>query len=92
MLYIRQHWPDPSSWTPETKSLVAFVFGISVHYVTDELWEGLAGALGAKRGFTEMLDAFNSGNSGQGASAESFGFRRPSQPVVSGFNCALACR
>ena len=81
VLYVRQHWPDPSSWTAETKSLVAFIFGISVHYVTDELWEGLAGALGSKRGFTEMLDAFNSGNSGQGTSGVPSGRRR--QPGVS---------
>ena len=54
--HIRSHWPDANSWTPKAKELVAFSFGVAVHYVTDELWEGLAGSLDNRRGFTEMID------------------------------------
>ena len=29
-----------SAWSEDTKKLVAFVFGLTVHYTCDELWEG----------------------------------------------------
>ena len=72
--YLQQtvtNFSEPSSWSVNTSKLVAFVFGLAVHYVTDELWEGLAGGLGSARGFTEMVDAFALGNSGSGNVAES---------------------
>ena len=28
-------------WDDDTKKLVAFLFGVSIHYVSDELFEGL---------------------------------------------------
>ena len=31
--YIRERWPDPASWDVEAKQFVAFIFGVSVHYV-----------------------------------------------------------
>jgi len=66
-----RNFSNPSSWSDDTKKLVAFIFGVSVHYVTDELWEGLSGGLGSARGFTEMVDAFTAGNNGHGNTAES---------------------
>ena len=42
--YIRSlpdfHGGDVSRWSDDTKKLVSFVFGLAVHFVTDELWEG----------------------------------------------------
>lgn len=40
--YVRERWPDPALWDDDAKELIAFIFGVSVHYVADELWEGLA--------------------------------------------------
>lgn len=68
--YIRDHWPDPTKWDAEAQQVVAFTFGVAVHYVTDELWEGLTGQLSSRRGFTEQIDAFQLGNRGRGNLAE----------------------
>ena len=68
--YLKARQADPTKWTGEERELAAFIFGLAVHYVTDELWEGLTGQLGSMRGFTEMIDAFQLGNSGHGNVAE----------------------
>jgi hypothetical protein len=68
--YLRDLQPDPTRWNADQRQLAAFIFGLSVHYVCDELWEGLTGQLGSRRGFTEMIDAFQLGNNGQGNVAE----------------------
>lgn len=68
--YVQSNWPDPTQWDAEVQGLVAFIFGVAVHYVTDELWEGLADPLGARRGFTEQVDTFQLGNAGHGNVAE----------------------
>ena len=70
VLYLRSLQRDPVAWTAKQRTLAAFIFGLAVHYVTDELWEGLTGQLGARRGFTEMIDAFQLGNDGYGNVAE----------------------
>jgi hypothetical protein len=70
VLYLRQLQPDPLKWDRDQRALAAFIFGLVVHYVTDELWEGLTEQLGSKRGFTELVDAFNLGNDGHGNVAE----------------------
>ena len=41
-------------WSSDTQRLVAFVFGLSVHYVTDEQWEGLTDQLSPGWGFVEV--------------------------------------
>jgi hypothetical protein len=64
------NFSSPATWTDDTRRLVAFTFGLAVHYVTDELWEGLAADLGTRRGFTELVDAFDRGNKGEGNVAE----------------------
>ena len=53
--------PDPLQWDADQRQLAAFTFGLAAHYVADELWEGLTAQLGSKRGFTEMVDAFQLG-------------------------------
>ena len=68
--YLVRLQPDPRTWTADERQLAAFIFGVAVHYVADELWEGLTGQLGAMRGFTEMVDAFQLGNTGHGNVAE----------------------
>ena len=49
--------------------LVAFTFGLSVHYVTDELWEGISSGTDtspvAHRGFVELANALNRGKAGK---------------------------
>ena len=30
----------PYTWSADTQKLVAFIYGLTVHYVTDEIWEG----------------------------------------------------
>ena len=34
----------------ETQKIVAFTFGVAVHYITDETWEGLTDQLGRGQG------------------------------------------
>jgi len=53
-------------WSADTQRLVAFVFGLTVHYVTDEMWEGLTGQLAHGKGFVEQLDSMNLGMDGVG--------------------------
>jgi glycosylphosphatidylinositol phospholipase D len=59
------------NWTQDTEKLVAFIFGVSVHYVADEFFEGLTGELGRGQGLVEQLGAMNLNNSGKGDSRES---------------------
>ena len=62
--YLREAVPNfavASLWSDATKKLVAFLFGSTVHYVTDELWEGLTDELAEQRSFVELLDAYNLG-------------------------------
>eukprot|EP00939_MAST-03C_sp_MAST-3C-sp1_P004356 g4356.t1 len=49
-----------------TAKLVAFLFGVSVHFAADEMWEGLTSQLGRGQGFTAMIGQFNLGDSGMG--------------------------
>jgi hypothetical protein len=44
--------------------LTAFIYGLSVHYVVDELWEGLAAPESAHHGFVELTNALNRGRPG----------------------------
>ena len=30
----------PYDWSNDTQKLIAFIYGLTVHYVTDEVWEG----------------------------------------------------
>ena len=68
--YLTGLQPDPTKWTADQRQLASFIFGVATHYVADELWEGLTSQLGATRGFTEMVDAFQLGNDGHGNTAE----------------------
>ena len=71
--YVRRtvaNFSDPATWSDETQKLVAFLFGLTVHYVADELWEGLTSPLGERRGFTEMVGAFALGDDGSGNNDE----------------------
>ena len=68
--YLQRLQPDPLNWDADQRQLAAFIYGLAVHYVSDELWEGLTGQLGTRRGFTEMVDAFQLGNDGHGNVAE----------------------
>eukprot|EP00041_Stephanoeca_diplocostata_P027879 m.777859 g.777859 ORF g.777859 m.777859 type:complete len:523 (+) comp23269_c0_seq13:58-1626(+) len=63
--YVRS-LPDFNSgkWTNDTEKLVAFLFGVSVHYIADELWEGLDAEIGRGQGFVRTLSSFNLGHSG----------------------------
>lgn len=60
VLRDRANFSNPASWSDDTKKLVAFVFGVSVHYTCDELWEGLTGEL-SDSGMIELVDALNLG-------------------------------
>lgn len=70
--YIRRR-PDFASgnWTEATSQLVSFVFGVSVHYLTDEFWEGLNDQLGNGQGFVRELSAFNLDHPGTSDNDES---------------------
>eukprot|EP01062_Namystynia_karyoxenos_P061066 TRINITY_DN52_c0_g1_i1.p1 TRINITY_DN52_c0_g1~~TRINITY_DN52_c0_g1_i1.p1 ORF type:complete len:920 (+),score=309.51 TRINITY_DN52_c0_g1_i1:102-2762(+) len=63
--YIRDR-PDYKSgqWSDDTKKLIAFLYGVSVHYISDELWEGLNGQLGRGQGFVRFLSGFNLNHDG----------------------------
>ena len=50
--------------TGDTEEFMAFVFGVSVHYIADELWEGLNGQLGNGQGFVRVLSAANLNGTG----------------------------
>ena len=69
-LRARADW-NASVWSNETARLVAFVFGVGVHYIADELWEGLNDQLGAGQGFVRTLASFNLGRPGVTDDAES---------------------
>lgn len=67
--YVRdtiEGFENASTWSDATRKLIAFMYGTTVHYVTDELWEGLTTELSAQRGFIEIVDSYNSGNAGGG--------------------------
>eukprot|EP00039_Didymoeca_costata_P015957 m.278661 g.278661 ORF g.278661 m.278661 type:complete len:766 (+) comp16316_c1_seq11:130-2427(+) len=63
--YIRSK-PDfiNGNWTKDTEKLVVFIFGVSVHYMADEFWEGLNGQIGRGQGFVRTLSSFNLNHSG----------------------------
>lgn len=65
MTYLRSK-PDfvSGNWSEDTSKLVAFVFGVSVHYIADELWEGLNDQIGRGQGFVRTLSSFNLGHDG----------------------------
>ena len=66
-----QAWlANGTAWSADTAKLVAFCFGLTVHYVTDEMWEGLRHPLSFGRGFTELLAWTNEGAAGIGNAAE----------------------
>eukprot|EP00948_MAST-09A_sp_MAST-9A-sp1_P001838 g1838.t1 len=70
--YIRAR-PDFQSgnWTEDTKKLIAFAFGVNIHFATDELWEGLFSNLaGNGQGFVELVGGYNLANSGSQDSQE----------------------
>ena len=50
--------------TDDTEQFMAFVFGVSVHYIADELWEGLNGQLGNGQGFVRVMAAANLNSTG----------------------------
>jgi hypothetical protein len=64
--YIRA-LPDfrDEEWSPETQKLVAFLFGTSVHYISDEMWEGLTDQLGRGQGMVRTISSFNLGHDGR---------------------------
>jgi len=70
--YIRKQ-PGFSSaqWDTDMQQLVAFVFGMSTHYMADETWEGLTGELGHGQGFVRQLGTFNMGHRGESGADES---------------------
>ena len=74
--YIRTqpsfHDGDVAQWTPDLQQLVSFVFGFTIHYVCDELWEGLTAQL-SSAGFIEMVDGVNLGLAGHGDQQENIG-------------------
>eukprot|EP00466_Bigelowiella_natans_P017658 jgi/Bigna1/141182/aug1.61_g15890 len=53
------------NWSSDTARLVAFLFGVSVHYITDEIWEGLNTQWASGQGFVRTLSAFNLGHDGK---------------------------
>jgi len=53
----------PGQWTEKTKKLVAFLFGVSIHYVTDEMWEGLTTQLANGVNFLAAQNLGAPGNS-----------------------------
>ena len=57
---------DGHVWSEDTQKLVAFIYGLIVHYVTDEIWEGLAADLGDGHGFVELVNGLNRAGSGSG--------------------------
>ena len=61
----------PAAWTDKTKKLIAFLFGLSVHYVTDEMWEGLTKDLANGHGFVRFLAAENEMHPGHSDDLES---------------------
>ena len=54
--YIRSSVPNfrEDDWSEETKKLVAFLYGVAVHYNADEIWEGLTDELGNGYGFNKF--------------------------------------
>lgn len=50
----------------DTAKLVAFVFGVSIHFAADEFWEGLTDQIGRGQGFTAFVGQFNLGDDGMG--------------------------
>lgn len=47
------------------------MFGVSVHYIADELWEGLNDQIGRGQGFVRTLSSFNLGHDGMSDNDES---------------------
>ena len=55
----------------QTQKLVAFIYGVSIHYMADELWEGLNEQLGRGQGFVRALSSFNLQHDGMSDNDES---------------------
>ena len=74
--YIRSlpdfHNGNTSKWTSLTKNITTFFFGVTVHYVVDELWEGLTPQL-EHQGMIELVDGLNLGMEGKGDLNETVG-------------------
>ena len=74
--YIRSQPSFSSSnvslWTDELQQLAAFIFGVTIHYVTDELWEGLTEQLN-HAGMIELVDGLNLGMPGKDDKLETIG-------------------
>ena len=68
--YIRslEDFRDPSE---DTQKLIAFLFGVSIHYAADKMWEGLSNQLVRGQGFTSLIGQFNLGDTGMGNDNES---------------------
>ena len=50
--------------TEDTEEFIAFIFGISTHYIADEIWEGLNDQLSFGQGFVRVLSAANLNGTG----------------------------
>ena len=70
--YIRS-LPDfrAPNQSEDTTKLIAFLFGVSVHYAADKMWEGLSSQLVRGQGFTSLIGQLNLGDSGLGNDNES---------------------
>ena len=52
-------------WDTETKKLVAFLYGVAIHYTADEIWEGLTKDLERiSYGFIRALAIMNENSTG----------------------------
>ena len=70
--YIRSSVPNfrEDDWSEETKKLVAFLYGVAVHYNADEIWEGLTDELGNGYGFIRALAIMNENAPGTSGALE----------------------
>ena len=73
--YLRRKTKNFTAWplSERDEKLTAFIFGLSVHYVTDEVWEGLASDQINRRGFIELTNSMNRGKQGRGDMDEGIG-------------------
>eukprot|EP00656_Telonema_subtile_P047078 TRINITY_DN5387_c0_g1_i6.p1 TRINITY_DN5387_c0_g1~~TRINITY_DN5387_c0_g1_i6.p1 ORF type:complete len:806 (+),score=133.13 TRINITY_DN5387_c0_g1_i6:207-2624(+) len=71
--YIRDTKPDfhTQNWTAETKTLVAFLMGTGVHFMADELWEGLTSELKGGQGFVRLVSTMGLNHDGHSDNDES---------------------
>ena len=50
--------------TQDTEEFMAFIFGVSIHYIADEMWEGLNDQLWNGQGFVRVMAAANLNSTG----------------------------